>query len=106
MKCVFDRELPMARRRKYQIQRIALAVFVITIGWLATARADIGALPQASGSVDAAGMPAAQSAQSEPHVNAGTSPEISDVTVSVPTPPTDQQLAGNSLYEYGSRLLS
>jgi hypothetical protein len=96
----FDRELPMARRRKYEIQRIVLAAFVITIGWLATARADIGALPQAGGSIDAASMPAAQSAQSEPHVNAGASPEISDVTVTAPTPPTDQQLAGNSLYEF------
>jgi hypothetical protein len=100
MKYVFDRELPVARRRKYEIQRIALAVFLITIGWLATARADIGALPQAGGSVDAAGVPAGQPAQSEPHVNAGTSPEISDVTVTVPTPPSDQQLAGNSLYEF------
>jgi hypothetical protein len=100
MKYFFDRELPMAGRQKYEIQRIVLAAFVITIGSLATARADIGALPQAGGSVDAASMPAAQSAQSEPHVNAGASPEISDVTVTVPTPPTDQQLAGNSLYEF------
>ena len=100
MKYFFDRELPMAGRQKYEIQRIVVAAFVITIGWLATARADIGALPQAGDSVDAAGMPAAQSAQSEPHVNAGASPEISDVTVTVPTPPADQQLAGNSLYEF------
>jgi hypothetical protein len=100
MKYFFDRELPMAGRQKYEIQRIVLAAFVITIGSLATARADIGALPQAGGSVDAASMPAAQSAQSEPHVNAGASPEISDVTVTVPTPPTDQQLVGNSLYEF------
>jgi len=98
MKYFFDRELAMARRRKYEIQRIVLAAFVITIGWLATARADIGASPQAGGSVDAAGMPADQSAQSEPHVNAGASPEISDVTVT--TPPTDQQLAGNSLHAF------
>src|SRR5271156_4933711 len=100
MKYFFDRELPMARRRKYGIQRIVLAAFVITIGWLATARADIAALPQAGGSVDAASMPAAQSAQTDPHVNATASPEIGDVTVTPPTPPTDQQLAGNSLYEF------
>jgi hypothetical protein len=100
MKYYFDRELPMAHRRKYSIQRMVLAAFVITIGWLATARADNGASPQAAGSVDAAGMPAAQSAQSEAHVNAGASPDVSDVTVMVTTPPTDQQLAGNSLYEF------
>jgi hypothetical protein len=100
MKYFFDRELPMVRRRKYEIQLIVLAAFVITIGWLATARADIGALPQAGGSVDAVSMPAAQSAQSEPHVNAGASPEIPDVTVTVPTPPSAQQLAGNGLDEF------
>jgi hypothetical protein len=75
-----QRELPMARRRKYEIQRIVLAACVITIGWLATARA-------------------AHSAPSDPHVNAGA-PEIGDVTVTAPTPPTDQELAGNSLDEF------
>src|SRR5258708_5229118 len=67
MEYLFDRELPMARRRKYEIQRIILAAFVITIGWLATARAD-----------------------------------VPDVTVTAPTPPTDQELAGHSLYVYVS----
>ena len=78
MQHFFDRELPMARRR---IQWIVLGAFVITIGWLATARA-------------------AQSGQSDPHVNAGASPEIGDVTVVAPTPPTDQELAGDSLDEF------
>jgi hypothetical protein len=100
MKYFFDRELPTARRRKYEIQRIVLAALVITIGWLATAHADIGALPRAGGSVDAASTPAAQSAQSDPRVNAGASPEILDVTVTAPTPPTDQELAGPSLEEF------
>jgi hypothetical protein len=40
MEYFFDRELPMARRRKYEIHRIVLAAFVITIGWFATARAE------------------------------------------------------------------
>jgi len=62
--------MPMARRRKYKILRIVLATCVITIGWLATARA------------------------------AGASPTIGDVNVSAPTPPTDQELAGNSLDEF------
>jgi hypothetical protein len=100
MEYFFDRELPMARRKKYEIQRTALAALVVTIGWIATVRADNGALPRAGGSVDAASTPAAQSAQSDPHVNAGASPEISDVTVAAPPPPTDQELAGNSLEEF------
>lgn len=40
MEYFFDRELPMARRRKYAIQRIVLAAFVITIGWITLARAE------------------------------------------------------------------
>ena len=71
----------MARGRKFQNQRIVLAAFVMTIGWLATARAG-------------------QSAQSDPHVNAGASPEIGDVTVTAPSPPTEQELAGHSLDEF------
>jgi hypothetical protein len=81
MEYFFDRKLKMARRRKYAIQRIVLAAFVISIGWLTTARA-------------------AQSAQSDPHVNAGASPEIGDVAVTAPTPPSDQELAGNSLVDF------
>jgi hypothetical protein len=100
MRYFFDRELPMARRRRYEIQRIVLAAFAITIAWVATARADIGDLPRTGGSVDAASTPAAQSSQSAPHVNAVASPEIGDVTVMAPTPPTDQELAGNSLDEF------
>src|SRR5271170_1931377 len=76
MEHFFDRELPMAHRRKYAIQRIVLAVFVMTIGSLATARADTDA------------------------PSAGASPEIGDVTVTAPTPPTDQELAGNSLNDF------
>jgi hypothetical protein len=100
MERLFDRELPKARRSKYKIQRIVLAAFVITIGWLATARADIGDLPRASSSVDAASARAAQSAQTAPHVNASASPETYDATVTAPTPPTDQELAGDGLYQF------
>jgi len=48
------------------LQRIVLAAFVMTIGSIATARAE----------------------------------EIGDVTVKAPTPPTDQELAGNGLDEF------
>jgi hypothetical protein len=67
MDYLFDRELPITRRGKYGIQRIVLAALVVTIGWLATARA---------------------------------SPEIPDVAVMPPSPPTDQELAGDSLHQF------
>jgi hypothetical protein len=81
MEYFFDREMPMARGKKYSIRPIVLAAFVMTIAWLATARA-------------------AQSAQSDPPVNPGASPAIGDVTVRAPTPPSDAELAGNSLDEF------
>jgi hypothetical protein len=67
MDYLFDRELPITRRGKYGIQRIVLSALVVTIGWLATARA---------------------------------SPEIPDVAVMPPSPPTDQELAGDSLHQF------
>lgn len=67
MDYLFDRELPITRRGKYGIQGIVLAAFVVTIGWLATARA---------------------------------SPEIPDAAVIPPSPPTDQELAGDSLSQF------
>jgi hypothetical protein len=90
----------MARKSKYEIQRIVLAAFVITIGWVATARADVGDLPGTGSPVDAASTPVAQLAQSNSQVNASGSPEIPDVSVTAPPPPTDQELAGKSLYEF------
>jgi hypothetical protein len=95
MQYFLDRELPM--RRRYEIQRIVLAAFVITIGWLATARANTGDLHGAGGPVDATSTPAALT---EPHVNASTSPEIPDATVTAPPPPADQELAGDGLYQF------
>jgi hypothetical protein len=67
MDYLLDRELPITRRGKYGIQRIVLAALVVTIGWLATARA---------------------------------STEIPDVAVMPPSPPTDQELAGDSLQQF------
>jgi hypothetical protein len=87
-------------RRKYPMQRILLAAFVTTVGWLATAHANVGVLPLTGGSADAGSTPAAQSAQTDPHVNSGASQAILDVTVRAPTPPTDQELAGNGLQEF------
>jgi hypothetical protein len=64
-------------------RRIVLAALMITIGWVATARAEIGDLPQ-----------------TDPHENASASPEIPNVAVAAPAPPTDQELAGDGLYQF------
>jgi len=65
-----DREPPMVRKTKYVFRRMVLTGVVITIGWFATARAN------------------------------GASPEIGDVSVTAPPPPTEQELAGNSLQDF------
>jgi len=70
MEYSFDHAL-MAPRSRSGIRLLLIAVFVATIAWHATARADIGA-----------------------------SPEIGDVSVKAPTPPTDQELAGNGVEEF------
>ncbi|MGO9934573.1 MAG: hypothetical protein ACLPV8_22545 [Steroidobacteraceae bacterium] len=63
----------MAPRSKPAIRRWAAAAFVVTIAWLATARAG----DSASGAL-----------------------QIPDVAVTVPPPPPDQELAGDSLYQF------
>jgi len=62
-----------------RLQRIVLAALVISI---------------------AAGTTAARSAQSDPDVKQSAAPEAFDATVTAPTPPTDQELAGSSLEEF------
>ena len=88
-----------------------VAWLVVTIGWLATAFADIGDLPRAGGSVDA---PAAQSARTDPLSHTGLPsishdatastwpgiPEVPDVTVTTPNPATEQELAADSLSQF------
>lgn len=66
--------------------RIVLAAVVITMGWLATARAD---------PISHIGLPSILS-----DVNATTSPEFADVTVTTPAPPAEQELAGDSLFQF------
>ena len=78
--------------------RIVLTA-VVAIAWLATAHADIVALPPPVGSVHAASAAGAQSAPSDLE-NASAAQQIPDVAVTVPTPPTDQELAGESVYAF------
>jgi len=83
---------PAAMRRIALFNTQYRVLLVITLGWLA------------------ASAPAAQSARTDPlshtglpsithEVNTSTSPEI-DVTVTSPSPPTEQELAGDSLYQF------
>lgn len=94
MKCSFDCEVALARRSKYEFKRIVFTALMITIALLATAR-----------------TPAAQSAWTDRlshtglpsilhDVNASTSRENPDATVTTPGLPTGQELAGDSLYQF------
>jgi hypothetical protein len=93
---------------------VLIAVFVATMAWQAMARADdrvVGATPVAIGTDPAIRAPAraGRSADAtkieaitlpQPGHNAGASPEIGDVTVTFPAPPTNQELAGNGLHQF------
>jgi hypothetical protein len=96
--------------RHFLLLTVGAAVLALC-AYASTPRADIGDLPLAGGSVDAASTPAAQSAPTDAlshtglpsiahDVNASTSPEIPVVTLTTPTPPTEQELAGDSLYQF------
>jgi Secretin and TonB N terminus short domain len=45
-------------------------------------------------------IPTAKSARPDPDANASASPEIPEVTVTAPRPPTDAELAGDSVYQF------
>jgi hypothetical protein len=55
---------------------------------------------RADSSGAAARIPTAQPAPPDPNANASASPEIPEVTVMAPRPPTDRELAGDSLYQF------
>jgi hypothetical protein len=74
----------MALRDKTLATRMVFPAFVVMIAGLTVAYADASVV----------------AAQGDPHVNAGTSPAIPDVTVTDPTPPTDQELEGSNLNEF------
>lgn len=59
-----------------------------------------GGVSRADASGAAAKTPTANSAQTEPQVNPGAPPETPAVTVTVPTPPSAQELAGDGLYQF------
>ena len=104
MSYLFDRELPMARGSNPAIRWSVFAASVVAIGWLSTARADIGDAAHAGGSIGGAGVvadtTAAQSAQIDSQVNASTVPNIPDVSVTEPAPLTAQDLTSGSLYQF------
>jgi hypothetical protein len=75
-------------------RRIVLVAVVTTIGWLATARAPAAQLARTE-PISHTGLPSIT-----PEVSASTSPGIPDATVIPPAPPSDQELAGDSLSEF------
>jgi hypothetical protein len=93
----FGRELAMASGSKRIVSPMLLPAIVVMIAWLTIARAED---LHAGGSVDAAITPAAKPAQPDPNANASPSAETPDVTVTAPRPPTDQELAGDSLSQF------
>jgi hypothetical protein len=70
------------------------AAVVITIGWLAMVRA-AAAQPAWTETLSHNGLPSITRG-----VHAGSAPEIPDVTVTTPSPPTQQEMAADSLYQF------
>lgn len=60
----------------------------------------VGSVVSAGGTGTAGHIPAVMASQPDPGVSATTAPEFPDVTVIAPRPPTDQELAGDSLYQF------
>jgi hypothetical protein len=60
----------------------------------------VGGATRAGPSAATTNMPAAKPAQPDPNANASESAEIPDVTVTAPRPPTDEELAGESLHQF------
>lgn len=74
------------------LRRVVLVAVVTTIGSLVTAHAPAA---QPADPLSHAGLPSIAHA-----ADTGTSPEIPNVTVVTPPPPTGQELAGGSLYHF------
>jgi hypothetical protein len=84
----------MARRNEFEIQRVVVAVVAMTLGWLAAINTS-AAQPVRTNPISHDGLPSVIQG-----ANAGTSPESPDVRVPTPSPPTDQELAGDSLHDF------
>jgi len=66
----------------------------------ASAGPAIGAITHAGGPDAVATVPAAKPSQPDAGANVGASPEFPGVTVMAPRPPTEQELAGDSVYQF------
>jgi hypothetical protein len=60
----------------------------------------VGSLARAGASGSAVKRPAAEAAPPDPNMSAGALPDIPDVTVTAPRPPTESELAGDSLSKF------
>jgi len=93
---LLDHELAMVPRSKRLVPPVVLPavvvmIAVVMIAWLGIARAD-DLLDQ--------GAPAPKPTPPVPNANASASTEIPDATVTAPRPPTDEELAGDSLHQF------
>jgi hypothetical protein len=80
--------------RLFESRRTVLVAVAITMAWLATSHT-AAAQPARTNSVSHTGLPSIA-----PDTNATTPPATPDATVLPPIPPTDQELAGDSLSEF------
>ncbi len=93
MKTPLDGE-PPTTRSKPELKRIAIAAFVLAIGWHATARTAAAQTPRPE-SLSHSGLPSVL-----PNPAAATSAAGLDASVNTPTPPSEQELAGDSVYQF------
>jgi hypothetical protein len=80
-----------------EFSRVGVATIAIRS---APVRRDAGNLIRSDAPGTSAGLPAAKSSLPDPNVKANAPSEIPDVTVTAPRPPTDQELAGDGLYQF------
>lgn len=81
-------------RVRHQCRPVVVAAFVIAMGCLAAERAPAAGLMRTD-PISHIGLPSIAK-----NANASTSTESPDVTVSIPSPPTEPELAGDSLYQF------
>jgi hypothetical protein len=88
------------KKSRPQLAQRALAACLLTLGWLATARAAIDDLPPVGDPRAAAGFSKQDLLQLNDPVNASALPGTPQVTVTVPLAPSSQELEKGGLYQF------
>ena len=92
MERLSDRKLTKVRQSKEEVRRLGFIAFLVATGWLAAASGSNAAV-EAVGARDAP-------SQTAPPVNASASAQPYDVTIAAAIPPTEEELAGDSLSQF------